>query len=247
MCPQIASNVKWNGNYVFGSDTLSARPELASIVAATISAWAITETHLGRAFAHLIGAKQPVSMNMYAAVRSFDVQRDMIIVAAREVLPRRYAILFEASLNVIKKASSDRNKFAHWIWGGSADPEMAALLLVEPKHFWSLAVKQAHHSKFKAKAADSPLISLLSPPKIDLEDIYVYQLNDLQEARNRVERAFWIAEGLRRLVFVNAAQRRSIYTGLCSEPDIQKAVEGVTKNYPVPPKARRKRPNKDRA
>src|SRR5665213_514455 len=108
--PQPASKVKWNGNYMFGTDSLVARPEFGCLVAAVIAGWAIIETHLGRTFATLIGAKQPTTMNMYMAARSFDVQRDLLKVAAVDVLPKRYAALFDVALIILSRAALDRHK-----------------------------------------------------------------------------------------------------------------------------------------
>jgi hypothetical protein len=184
---------------------------------------------------------------MYGAVRSFDVQRDMLIAAVREVLPNRYAVLFEASLSVIRRAASDRNKFAHWIWGSSADPELQALLLVEPKHFWQLTVQQINHFKFVEKQTESALSAFLMPPRLDRQNIYVYQLKDLQEAQRRVERAFGIAASLRVLADGDGSLRQSLYRALCREPDIQKAVEDMKKNNPSPPKAKRVPRRKDQS
>ena len=78
MAAQRATHVKWNGNYFFGSDCLINKPDHTVLVATVIAGWSATEQHLGRAFGSLIGAKQPVTMSMYSAIRSFEVQRDLI-------------------------------------------------------------------------------------------------------------------------------------------------------------------------
>jgi hypothetical protein len=229
--PQPASTVKWNGNYLFGNEVLIAKPAFGTLVAAVIAGWSTTETHLGRTFATLIGTKQPVTMSMYEAVRSFEIQRDLLRTAANDVLPKRYATIMDVSLSVLTRAASDRNKFAHWVWGASADPELDALFLVEPKHFWKLAVAQIKHSK--KGLGMGALNFVATQPRIDREHIYVYRLNDLQQARERVERAFWIADRLRALVEVKkGTRRRVIYGLLCAEPDIQKTLADRKKKVP---------------
>lgn len=140
--PQPASKVKWNGGNAFGSNALTKHPELGSLVAAVIGGWAIIEAHLGRAFVTLIGAKQPVTMSMYAAVWSFDIQREFLRVASADVLPKRYADIFAAALTVLGRSAQNRHKFAHGIWGVSTDPDLEALLLIDTKYFWSLALAQ---------------------------------------------------------------------------------------------------------
>jgi hypothetical protein len=238
-----ATNVRWNGNYIFGSDTLIAQPQLSALVAATIAGWAVTEAHLGRTFAALIGAKHPVTLSMYAAVRSFEVQRDILLAAAREALPPRYAMVFSAALSVLLGAAKHRHQFAHWIWGSSADPGLPALFLVEPKHFWSLDAARirfdAKHARV-AKIDGVPTVTFFANrPQLSRDHIHVYRLKDLEEARHSVERAYRIANALRDLVAPNAPRRRAIHRWLCAEPQIQKALAKVKKDWPrSPPKPR---------
>jgi hypothetical protein len=228
--PQPASRVKWNGNYQFGTETLTARPEFSGLVAAVIAGWAMTETHLGRTFAVLIGAKQPVTMTMYEAVRSFDVQRRLLLVAASEVLPKRYATLMDAALTVLIRAAQDRHKFAHWVWGASADPELDALLLVEPKHFWNLIVARIRRrNQLKIEWTAPHELMMQGSTKLNPEHIFVYRLKDLHDTRDRMERAYRIAEALRQLADSNGSRRRVIYRWLCGEPDIRQALDRVRK------------------
>jgi hypothetical protein len=239
MSPNPASKMKWNGNYMFGNEMLTRKPEFGALVASVIAGWAITETHLGRTFATLIGSKQRVTMSMYEAVRSFDIQRDLLRAAANDVLPKRYAELLDVSLNVLTRASSDRNKFAHWVWGASADPNLNALFLVEPKHFWKLAVSQLKY--WRKHGNDSienvgPVIFNLKQPKLNHEHIYVYKLEDLKKVLARVERAYRIADALRQLAGSSSALRQVIYQRLCGEADIQKAL--ADRKQKAPPRKR---------
>jgi hypothetical protein len=244
MSPNPASKVRWNGNYIFGNNVLTAKPAFGSAVAAAIAGWSITEAHLGRIFATLVGAKQPVTMSMYEAIRSFEVQRDLLRAAARDVLPRRYAIVFEASLNILTKAAADRNKFAHWVWGASADPGLDALFLVEPKHFWKLTAIQIKYWKTSRRKKIANTLALFSSqPRLNHDHIYVYRLTDLNAVGARIERSYRIAETLRQFVESSGSRRRLLYQRLCSEGDIQKAVAGmkqkVRKRNPRPPRAQR--------
>lgn len=231
--PQPATRVKWNGNYIFGNEALTGRPEFGSIVAAVIAGWSITETHLGRTFATLIGAKQPVTMSMYAAARSFQVQRDLLLAVADEVLPKRYATLFGVVLTVLNHAAQDRHKFAHWVWGASADPELQALLLVEPRHFWNLAVAQIKrwHDKRNKNAIEKigPFQFQATQPRLNHEHILVYRMRDLTDARDRIERAYRHADALRALAEARPPRRQRIYRWICDEPDIRQALEKVNK------------------
>ena len=115
MTAQRASRVKWNGNHIFGNEVLVNMPEHGSIVAATIAGWAITEAHPGRIFGTLIGGRQPVALSMYSVARSFDIQRDLLLAAVDEIMPKRYAALFRAALVVLRRAALHRHRFAHWV------------------------------------------------------------------------------------------------------------------------------------
>ena len=249
MCAQRASHVRWNGNYAFGSDTLLARPKLAAQIAATISGWAITEAHLGRALAILVGSTQPAALAMYMAVRSFDAQRDMLMAAVSEVMRPRYARLIKVCLDVIGKGYKDRNQFAHWIWGASSDPNLDALLLVEPKHFWNLAAEQTKFLKAQgispASIGSSGFPVLINQPMLDHAHIQIYRGGDLEEAHQRMDQNFRIAEGVRLLAGANGAQRRLLYHLLCTEPAIQQALQNMKKNnLPKRRRAAQKSPGK---
>lgn len=215
---------EWNGNYVLSNDVLTAYPELGSLVASVISGWSITETNLGWALASLIGAKQPVVMSMYSAARSFEVQRDLLLAAAEAVLPKRYALIFRAGLEVMARSAKHRHRFAHWVWGASSDPDFKALLLVEPKDSWNLA---AARIKVWLRSKD-PLP--LTVPNLPHDKILVYRLDELQETKNDVERAYRVADALRHLAGSTPQRRKVIYRWLCAEADIQTVLKRVKKD-----------------
>jgi hypothetical protein len=229
MPAQLASTIKWNGNYAFGSDVLTNMADHGAVVAAVIAGWSITETHLGRTFATLVGAKQPVAMSMYAAVRSFEVQRSLLQAAVNEALPERHAALFKAALVVVNRAAQYRHSFAHWVWGASADPSVVALLLVEPKNFWHLTAAQIKYWNNRRGRASieraGPVAFAAAMPRLHHEHIWIYRLKDLQEARGHIERAFRIADALRQFVASKGPRRRAIYRWIKSEADIREALE----------------------
>jgi len=205
-----------------GNNALVLKPEHASVAMSVIAGWAATEVHLGRVFATLIGAKHPVAMSMYVAARSYEVQRDLLLAAAREVLAKRYATRIEDALVVMGRSASIRHRFAHWIWGASADPDLNALLLVEPKHFWSLAVDQIRVMRGKRPKTPDEYNQMM--PHLKRDQMLVYTLKDLKDARDEIETAFTIADHLRALVQAPAALRPTLYRRLGSMPPIQTAL-----------------------
>ena len=228
MTAQLASQRKWNGNYIFGNDVLINMPEYGSHVAAVIAGWSLVEAQLGRTFAALIGAKQPVTMSMYSAVRSFEVQKNLLEAAVNDMLPKRNAIFFRAALTVINRAAIHRHRFAHWIWGASADPALTGLLLVEPKDFWNVTAAQIKYWNKKGKAhleAGSSMAFHVGLPKLAHEHIYIYELKDLKDCREQVERALYIADKLRNFANSRRKKRREIYQLLTADDAIYTALK----------------------
>jgi hypothetical protein len=228
MTAQPASQRNWNGSYRFGKDVLIDMPEYGSYVAAVIAGWSLIEAQLGRTFAALIGAKQPVTMSMYSAVRSFDVQKSLLEAAVDDRLPKRNALFFRAALTVINRAAIHRHRFAHWIWGASADPAMTGLLLVEPKNFWNVTAAQIKYWNKKGKAqleAGSRMAFQVGLPRLAHEHIYVYELKDLKDCRKQVERALYIADELRNFANSRSKKRREIYRLLTADDEICTALK----------------------
>jgi hypothetical protein len=229
--PQPLSSYRTAGNYALTADVLTNLPALGGLVARVIAGWAMTEAHLGHVFAELIGAKYPVTMQIYSEFRSFETQRKILETAAREMLPKRYALMLAAALIVLNKVAIERHKFVHWVWGASADVGLAgdSLLLVEPKHSWHLRVKRIRHWKKFDISKEGPAIALVQEPRLSTKDIFVYRLPELKEINARVERAFRIAESLRQLVVSTPARRKLIYKMLDSEPDVHSALRNLKK------------------
>jgi hypothetical protein len=228
MTAQPASQRNWNGSYRFGKDVLIDMPEYGSYVAAVIAGWSLIEAQLGRTFAALIGAKQPVTMSMYSAVRSFDVQKSLLEAAVDDRLPKRNALFFRAALTVINRAAIHRHRFAHWIWGASADPALTGLLLVEPKNFWNVTAAQIKYWNKKGKAqleAGSRMAFQVGLPRLAHEHIYVYELKDLKDCRKQVERALYIADELRNFANSRSKKRREIYRLLTADDEICTALK----------------------
>lgn len=230
MPPQTLAKIRFSGNYVFGNQVLTNNPSSGALVARAIAGWAITEAHLGNVFAALLGAKQPVTMNMYAAFRSFEVQRRLLETAAQDLLPKRYAAMVLAVLVVLNRRANDRHKLAHWIWGAPvSDPHLAdSLFLTEPRHFWRMRV--ARIRKFNRrwntrKGYFGNVLSGLAETAIKPEEIYVYKPENLKEICDAMERSFNVAQLLYRLIETKGAQRRQIYSLLNNESEIHLALQ----------------------
>jgi len=233
--PIPLSRTKAN-NWIFGSDGLALRPEEAALVAHAIAGWSVTEAHLGHIFGTLIGATEPVTMDMYAAIRSFEVQRKLLETAAEKLLPVHYFDMLIAVMVVVARSQYIRHRFAHGIWGSSQDIP-AALLWAEPKSFWLTRVAKIRYwrtiKEFKAE-------TILNEPRISRSDIMVYRNKDLRKACEEIETSYKYANLIYEMVASKPSRRKKIYDLLRTLPDIESALQSRTKSQGRVLKAPRK-------
>ncbi|MDP1838146.1 MAG: hypothetical protein Q8N31_11965 [Reyranella sp.] len=223
MAGQPFSHLKTDGNYIFGTDALHGREHLTARVTIAIAGWSIVQAHLGNAFAELIGGKTPVAMSMYAAFDSFAVQRQLLITAVEELLPKRYSEVFRLTLKVIEVAGKERHRFAHWIWGGSTDPKFSTkiLLLVEPRHSWRVRVAAIR----RAKGIPKEDLSFFVMPRLDPKEIRAYTADDLERVGRQMELAWRYAHALSDLVASKPKRRLEIRRALLAQPEIHRAYD----------------------
>lgn len=238
MAGQPLSTLGTNGNYMFGTTPLHSRPELMALVANAIAGWAAAEANLGNAFAAFIGSKKPVAMEIYAAFDSFAVQRRMLIAAATNLLPKRYSEIFGCTLTVLERAAKERHKFAHGIWGVSADPKFSTkiLLLADPKDFWNLSVARYRHFLRFQKGGDH-FRAQLTMPRIDLKLVVAYRKADLVMVCDQMERSYQYATALCLLASAKPPQRRQLFRQLLNQPDIRQVFEKRHPKHAKPKKA----------
>jgi hypothetical protein len=241
---------KWNGNYELSDKSLLAKPDFARVIAAVIAAWSMTEAHLGRTLAALIGSKQSVVMSMYSAARSFEVHRALLLAAVNEVMPKRYADIFGISLSVLARSAKHRHRFAHCIWGRSLDPNLDALVLVEPKDSWNIAADQIKFWRKTKPGIEVNIATLYSKaPNLPHNKIIVFRIKDLYDVHDEVERSYQIADALFQLVGSKGDGRRKIYNWLIAQDDIQAARDRAKNNSqpkgsPLPGQRKRSRGGK---
>lgn len=225
MAGQPLSTLRTNGNYFFGTDVLVPRPNSMALISIAVAGWSITEAHLGNAFAALIGATKPVTMDMYCAFDSFAVQKRLLVTAATRILPKRYSDIFRATLVVLERAATERHKFAHWIWGASADPKFSdTLLLADPVYFWKLRVARIRHMRRFERSGDYSQMHLTTP-RLDLKLILAYREPDLRRVCKQMELSWRYADALCELVSSKPPRRQQIYRQLLGQADIRQALE----------------------
>lgn len=235
MTAQPITHHNWNGNYVFGNEVLIEWPEYGAEVSGVISGWAFVEATLGRAFASLIGARQPVTMTMYNAARSFDVQRALLEAAVDDVLPVTYSRIFKIALIVINRSAIHRHRFAHWLWGRTSSAvkeDLRALLLVEPRNYWNITAAQIKYwnkNKRHLEKAGEGSFFVVNMPLLKHEHIWAYTIDDLKNVRAEIEHAFNLADALRDLARAKAPKRREILNWLKSDRQIREVLAAERK------------------
>jgi hypothetical protein len=205
-------------NYQFGSDFLTEQPELGALVAFVIGGWSIIQTYLGTTFGILIGARQPAAMSMYAEFRSFEVQRTLLVTAARDLLPMRYADIVEVTLIVLGRANKTRHEFAHHLWGASLDIPNA-LLLAEPKGFWQAGVREIKYQRSLPPALRGRMLD--ASGRVDKKFVRVYPKNCLEYHALKVNECFDLSAILNRMIEEKMPRRRQFYQTLCKLHDVR--------------------------
>lgn len=246
MSGQPLSTLGTNGNYFFGTDALPSQyvRHLTALAMTAMASWSHVQGYLGTTFGTLIGGKTPVTMSMYAAFDSFAIQREMLLTAASEMLPKRYSDAFRATLIVLERAAKERHRFAHWLWGTSGDPAFSQkiLLLVDPRHLWKMRVERYRHwRRFRGKEADVQFH--VTYPQLDQKLIVAYREDDLKAVCAQMDRAWQYAFALDMLAGATPIGRREIYRRLVAQPEIRQALDGLrpkkTKSKKAVPKPRR--------
>lgn len=244
MCPQPLSKFDQTGSYVLTNQGMTRKPMLGALVAEAISSWAMIEAFLGDTFAAMIGARVPVTMEMFTAIQSPELRQIVFIAAAKEVLPKRYVRMAEALLRTFKPLAEHRHKFAHWLWGVSpvANAKLEdALLLVEPRRHWENMIAAAKHWRPRRAKARGFASLWATHPTLNPDFIYVYRESELWRICSQMEVGFRNAEIFGSLVASKPSQRRALYRQLSRDTDIQTALHLIQKNER---KARRLKPNK---
>lgn len=180
--PQPLSKTRGaNGKLDFGSHVLSQHPEQAYIIAQVVSTWAYVEASLGNLLACFLRADATISMEMYGALNGFTNQRMILEAAARTALSPADQDLLADILTVTHSAAKQRHRFAHRIWA-TCDLLPKCLLLIEPKHIWSMRGRQRDFIRPLENWSEE---SLAKRPEIDRSKIYVWNLQDFKKLKSR--------------------------------------------------------------
>ncbi len=211
---QPLSRVKPNAVTIWGQhDTMAKRPKLAMMIAHCIAQWSEIEIHLGALLALILHANEKAAVAMYAGVENRAAQLRLIDAAAEASLPTEYYNAISVLLTaIVRPATKERDRLAHWTWGYSDElPE--ALLIAEPEHTLR-SLMEALKTQQKSPGKDVP---------VNFDKIHVVRQGDLIRTLKR----FWSAKDHVRLAMgavwePNTPQLRAeLLQRLSSVPEIQ--------------------------
>jgi hypothetical protein len=131
--PALLSDLVPNARPIFVPRLLGQRPELATLVAETISTWSYAEHALGRSVAAMSRGINVAEMDGYIRDWRFHSRMRIIRRVARAELADPYLRTFLKVLKIIAGFAPRRHAFAHGIWG-TVEALPNALLLVDPEH-----------------------------------------------------------------------------------------------------------------
>lgn len=224
MAPQPLSSVGRNAKPVFDPIAADKRPELAALAAKSIAISASIEHHMVGIIAEMLGPNAQPAAAMYMSLRAAPVQRDAMEAVAEAVLPPHDQRLFGAVREIASAANSDRNRFAHWIWGYAEDLPYS-LLFLDPKARRSFEIDYAM-ARQAARAGDN---SLLTSLQHDGASILAYRKSDFEESVTKLLRARLIVASFREMIALRELHD-PLYERLTSQPEVAAEMARLDRN-----------------
>jgi hypothetical protein len=189
-----------------------------------------------------------VGMAMYQALTGSGSRQTALQAAAEEALSREDFWLLQGVMKAITPSRTQRNKFAHHLWGTSEDLP-GKLLLADPtvfvKHLTNRTLYSRNplgwHYKGWKIGKEAPL------PELDHSKVQVYSERALKRAAKAAAEAgtlaFYLNIAIDRDRFGDGADQ--MRQRLLSVPVIQQTVEALSRENEkeVPPQPRPKRPS----
>ena len=225
--PQPLSRVRSDARVFFTPSFEGERQVLGVMVTKIIAVWSEIEAKVGTILARLLRAEAPAIVEMYGSL-SRAAQNTVVDAAARTILKQPVLELFQATMIFLRRAASQRDRFAHSILGWC--PELdKALLLIDPKVTWSL---EADMSKLIYRRPEDRVPGTIVYPNMDLSKILVYTLSDLQAVMARLADGYSCIYNLEWLLITDGEAHAERYRTLASQPEIAAILLRMQRSHP---------------
>jgi hypothetical protein len=219
--PTLLSDIAPNELPIFVPRLLGQRPELAALVAETISTWSFAEHALGRSVAAMSRGINAAEMEDYIANWRLPSRMKILRRVARAELKPPYLTTFLKVLDIIAGLAARRHAFAHGIWG-TVEALPDALLLVDPEHIlrhWGAA------NDWLASFIEGGAGAVNRFDPLDNRNIEVWSKVELGEEIDRMNKAYELALALESIAGdapfdASNAKRNHIHGLLLKDPMI---------------------------
>lgn len=216
--------------YVFESEIIAKRPELAVRIAVVSNCWTGLEMELGETLARLLHAQPEVGLAIYEAILSVELKRTVVKKAAiAAALNETQQEVLTKLLAKAKYLYDERVKVEHGFWGLSGY-DKTVLLRVRAQH-------ALEHNLARRKHWSDPVNWFLGhSPDFPPERIEVWNEADFIALADQMTALAFLFESFRYWMDTrNDEQREQWRRRLCTLPQIQEVL------CPQPPAPRSKR------
>lgn len=213
-------------------NVMTARPEIAALIAESIAEWSQIECGLGVILAVILETEAQTGLAMLATLNSSSAQMAVVEAAANAKLTKADQELFGALSVLIRAAAKDRHKLAHWCWMHCGElPD--ALLMIEPGYQAQIFANMLGYNDVFAD--------------VDRSRIYVLGKSDAAAIARDIKQVF---EAVNRAMIVFCQQdrgkRAEARQKLLDGPRMAAALSQWRSRHPEPPKPQPPRPSKVR-
>lgn len=172
-----------------------------------VAEWSILEGFVSTLFVDMLGENPVPALSVYSSIQSTRGQMDALRAVAESILDSEECDALEAVLSTYKRASADRNRIAHWVWGHSRElPD--AVLLCEPKAYAAhRAAVNEYTAKVIASAGRRPHEERSPFPDISRDVILVYRANDFDSASQQIHGAIRLVAAFSGYMHTKRTQR----------------------------------------
>ncbi len=167
--------------YYINSDCLSARPELALMIARCLATWSQIEVELSLTLAAILDSRTDAGVAVYLSIKSSNTQRDALRSAAMTSLVGDELRAFNAVMSLHQALTRERNDLVHAIFGVMPDHPRSLIWISSANHaVWLTHANQRAWNLEFDPDPHGPLRKVL----------FIYTLDDLLEIKDRFVELF---------------------------------------------------------
>jgi hypothetical protein len=178
--PQPFSKLVTDPHIYMEPDILKDKPDLAILVTQIFAVWARIEYLQKLLFVQILGVERTPAYAMYEALTSDNQRARALEAAAKSALTTEDYEVFQAVISVCDSSQTERNRLAHWTWGGCKQrPDMLAL--IDPTMIKERDIRVARYYS-KDKFDPTQFDKMIALHNFDAQHVLGYTKTDLERA-----------------------------------------------------------------